>query len=198
MPVYRTPDGRVVEERTKHPPLRPPRKKSPSSSRTAATAARPPGPQRYAAPTAVGGRQKISAAEGDGRTIVAGGVPGRSSEAGEAPLAGWLVIVEGPGAGRDLRIGVGRNELGRNSACRIALPFGDLRISRREHLFLNYDPENRVFSATPGSGPNLSFCNGTAIVERRELASHDVIRCGRTHLRFVALCGEEFNWPDED
>ncbi len=208
MPVFRTPDGKIVEERTKHPPLRRPRKES-AESQTAATRAGSAGAQaapdsdsgRYVAPTAVRGGPAATPGTGagaeGGRTIVVGALGGSASGAETGRVAGWLVIVEGPGTGRDLRIGVGRNELGRNPACRIPLPHGDRRISRRKHLFINYDPENRSFSATPGNGPNLSHCNGSAIVERRELSAHDVIRCGRTKLRFVPFCGDDFTWSDE-
>ena len=112
-------------------------------------------------------------------------------------MAGWLVVVEGPGTGTDLRVGIGRNEVGRDAGNRIALPFGDRRISRRAHLFVNYDHENRIFSATPGTSANLAYRNGTAIEGRCVLAAGDTIRIGRTTLRFVAFCGDDFNWPDE-
>lgn len=210
MPVFRTPDGKIVEQRTRNRPLRPPAKKR-GSPQTAATVAGSPeegggAPSsdsgRYRDPTVVRGgasptRDRSTPPEGEGTIVV--GAPRQTASGAETDrIAGWLVIVEGPGTGRDVRIGVGRNELGRDSSCRISLPHGDRRISRRAHLFINYDPENRRFSATPGSSPNLSYLNGSAIEERRELASHDVIRCGRTTMRFVALCGEPFNWSDED
>ena len=113
-------------------------------------------------------------------------------------MAGWLVVVDGPGVGRDLRIGAGRNDLGRERGNRIALPFGDTRISRRTHLWINYDPMNRAFSVAPGNSTNLAYLNDAPIEERMPLADGATITVGRTTLRFVAFCGDRFGWTDAD
>ena len=156
----------------------------------------------YADPTVVrrpGGAAGRQAARDDQRTRLAGAVPADAVNSEETdPVAGWLVIVEGPGAGRDLRIGVGRNDLGRDGDNRIPLPFGDTRISRRGHLWVNYDPLNRAFSVAPGNSTNLAYLDDEAIEERRPLADGATITVGRTKLRFVAFCGEGFAWPDAD
>lgn len=214
MPVYRTPDGRIVEERTTvtPPDAKPVRdtedaasgRGEPAARREDGGAAPETGRRRagYADPTVVrrpgraAGRQ---AARDDQRTRLAGAVPADAAGSEETdPVAGWLVIVEGPGAGRDLRIGVGRNDLGRDGDNRISLSFGDTRISRRGHLWVNYDPLNRAFSVAPGNSTNLAYLNDAAIEERRPLADGATITVGRTKLRFVAFCGESFAWPDAD
>lgn len=218
MPVYRTPDGRIVEERTKQRPLRDSRttKASEGEQTTAAhdesDVPASPQPSRggYTDPTVVhlsgprGSSAARSATPPDSETTrlhgsIGGGATGVEGATPEVePVAGWLVVVEGPGAGTDLRIGIGQNMVGRDPDSRIGVPFGDLKISRRDHLRVNYDHERRVFSVVPGTSPNLAYLNGTAIEQRCVLASGDTIRIGRTTLRFVAFCGDDFNWPDED
>ncbi|MXX74890.1 MAG: FHA domain-containing protein [Holophagales bacterium] len=202
MPVYRTPDGRIVEETTL---VRPRGKAAEPGADTASdhdatknvggvnteldapTVVRRPG----AAPTAP------ARPSDDEPTKLAGAVPTMPTPTVPGPVAGWLVVVEGPGIGRDLRVGIGRNDLGRSSENRISLPFGDARISRRCHLWINYDPRHRVFSVVPGSGANLAYLNETAIEERMPLAHGATITVGETRLRFVAFCGDDFAWPEE-
>ena len=203
MPVYRTPDGRIVEETT----LVQPRGKSaerydpdtaPNRSATDGLAGAGTG---LDAPTVV--RRPGTAAtppasrSDDEPTKLAGAVPTTSGSTDAGPVAGWLVVIEGPGTGRDLRVGIGRNDLGRSSENRISLPFGDARISRRCHLWINYDPRYRVFSVVPGSGANLAYLDETAIEERMPLAHGATITVGETRLRFVAFCGDDFTWPEE-
>ena len=218
MPVYRTPDGRIVEERTKQRPLRNPGTTAASEGERTTAAnvegdapASPHSSRRgYSDPTVV--HRPGTGRSGTARSLTppdsettrlhgsigagAAGVEGATPEV--EPVAGWLVVVEGPGAGTDLRICIGQNMVGRDPDSRIGLPFGDLKISRRDHLRVNYDHERRVFSVVPGTSPNLAYLNGTAIEQRCVLASGDTIRIGRTTLRFVAFCGDDFNWPDED
>lgn len=218
MPVYRTPDGRIVEERTKQRPLRSPRTTTASEgerntvtpdARDTPASVQPPR-VGYSDPTVV----HLSDTRGSGATpdatppdnettrlhgsIGAGATGAEGARPEVAPVAGWLVVVEGPGAGTDLRIGIGQNMVGRDPKNRIGLPFGDVKISRRDHLRVNYDHERRVFSVVPGTSANLAYLNGTAIEQRSVLAEGDTIRIGRTTLRFAPFCGDDFNWPDGD
>ena len=214
MPVYRAPDGRIVEERTT---VTPPGARQhqdadgTAAGRDEATARRQgggPAPETarrragYADPTVV--RRPAAPAGGrpvrdEERTRLAGAVPTDATGSAETdPVAGWLVIVDGPGVGRDLRIGVGRNDLGRDRDNRIALPFGDTRISRRTHLWVNYDPLHRAFSVAPGNSTNLAYLNDAPIEERMPLADGATIAIGRTKLRFAAFCGDRFAWPDAE
>lgn len=220
MPVYRTPDGRIVEEKTTRSPLsghQAPRSPTGADDTTVRGpgAGPPPVPPPtrggYDQPTVVrlpGGsppaRDPSPGGADSERTQLHGAIRrGTTGEGAEAaaetdPVAGWLVVVQGQGAGRDLRIGVGRNEVGRDPENRIALAFGDRRISRRSHLWVTYDNVNRAFSVAPGNSANLAYLNGAAIEQRSVLTAGDTIRIGRTTLRFVAFCGDDFNWADED
>ncbi len=218
MPVYRTPDGRIVEERTKRRPLGVRRKPTASDAERTTDAnagddlTPSPNPPRrgYGDPTVVhvtrtrGADATTPPAPSDSEaTRLHGSIGGAATRVEEArpqvdPVAGWLVVVDGPGKGTDMRIGIGQNMVGRDPENRIGLAFGDRRISRRDHLRVNYDHKHRAFSVVPGTSANLAYLNGTAIEQRCVLAAGDTIRMGGTTLRFVAFCGDDFNWPDED
>ena len=218
MPVYRTPDGRIVEEKTDvSPPGRgadeaasgldkKTAKRKGAGTASAGPSRRPGG--RYTDTTIV---RRPGAATGDGETApqtpsrsneqtrLVGAIPkSDASEADETdPVSGWFVIIDGPGKGRDVRIGAGRNDLGRAAENRIALPFGDTRISRKAHLWITYDHLHRTFSVAPGEkSTNLAHLSGGAIDTRLLLEDGATITIGRTTLRFVAFCGDRFNWSD--
>src|SRR5262249_15630499 len=55
------------------------------------------------------------------------------------PVAGWLVVVKGPGRGGFRPVYIGMNSIGREVNQRISLSFGDDMISREEHAFIAYD-----------------------------------------------------------
>jgi pyruvate/2-oxoglutarate dehydrogenase complex dihydrolipoamide acyltransferase (E2) component len=61
------------------------------------------------------------------------------------PVAGWLVVVKGPGRGGYRPVYGGLNSVGRDADQRISLSFGDDSISREEHAYVVYDEETRQF-----------------------------------------------------
>lgn len=129
------------------------------------------------------------------RTVLLGG--GKGAEGAEdAPVVGWLVVVEGPGRGRDYRINPGQNRVGRAKNMEIALDHGDKAISSDTHALLVYDYQNNGFFLRHGSGKNLTYLNGEAVLEPRRLSAYDRIKIGDTQLLFVPLCGERFSWGD--
>ena len=213
MPVYRTPDGRIIEEKT-NVPLPGSGTDDDASRVDETTATRERGaartgvgrqaPGRYDEKTVVrrpspGARDARASDGSHDRTRLVGAIPASDApEAGEIdPVSGWFVVIEGPGKGRDVRIGAGRNDLGRTRDNRIPLPFGDTRISRQGHLWVTYDPLRRTFSVAPGEqSTNLAHLNGVAIDTRLPLEDGATITIGRTTLRFVAFCGDRFHWSD--
>lgn len=110
------------------------------------------------------------------------------------PPAGWLVIVDGPGKGYAVALGMHHNPIGRDETNRVALDYGDETISRHRHLIVTYDPEGRRFYVTPGDGTNLCYVNDEPVLASMPLEPCAQIRTGRTTLRFVALCGPDFSW----
>ena len=116
----------------------------------------------------------------------------------EDPPAGWLVIVDGPGKGRSAVLGYGMNSVGRDATERVALDHGDRHISRKRHVVITYDSEIRKFHIRHGDGINLVYVNDQAVHGTVELLPFAHIRIGKTKLRFVPLCGEQFCWEDKD
>lgn len=113
------------------------------------------------------------------------------------PVAGWVVVVKGPGRGGFRAIYVGMNSVGRDPGQRVSLDFGDESISREEHAFITYDEEQRVFYLQHGGKSNLVRLGAQPVLSPTELRANDQIRIGRTILRFVPCCGPDFSWIDE-
>ncbi len=113
----------------------------------------------------------------------------------EGPVVGWLVVVEGPGRGKSVTLGYGMNTIGREAGNRASLPFGDMQISRTKHATLTYDPRGRKFFIQHGESTNLTYVGETPVLTPLELTSGDLIRLGDTTvLKFIPLCGDDFNW----
>ena len=118
-------------------------------------------------------------------------------DAADDPVVGWLVVFKGPGRGNALRLGNGWNAIGRDASQRVRLDFGDTMISRSNHAKILYDPRARKFTITPGDGLNPAYVRGEALVAPQEVNSQDMIQLGETELRFVALCGKDFDWQEQ-
>ena len=121
----------------------------------------------------------------------------------EAPAAemtrcpvGWIAVVDGPGRGATFALGNGVGTIGRGAGQSLQLDFGDTSISRENHASLAYDPETRGFYLGHGGKANLVRLNGRPVLSTETLRNGDEIRLGETRLRFVALCGESFDWGD--
>ena len=108
--------------------------------------------------------------------------------------AGWLVIVDGPGRGTSFMIGAGVSTIGRGADQTVCLDFGDTSISRDNHASIAYDDEQNRFFVGHGGKSNIVRRNGTPVLATEDLADADLIRIGKTTLRFVALCGPDFTW----
>lgn len=123
-------------------------------------------------------------------------------DASKDPVVGWLVVVRGNGRGNAVRLGYGMNTMGRDASQRVCLNFGDEGISRINHARLVYDPRARKFSIAPGDGVNLTYIsvpggNPEALLAPTELVGGSSIQMGDTELRFIPLCGPEFDWQDD-
>lgn len=107
---------------------------------------------------------------------------------------GWLVIVEGPGVGHSFSIFTGASMIGRGEDQVIRLDFGDNSISRNNHAAIAYDEEQNKFFIGHGGKSNIIRRNARPVLSTEELNHADLIRIGETTLRFVALCGSDFQW----
>ena len=113
------------------------------------------------------------------------------------PPVGWLVIIDGPGKGRVVTLGMGYNSIGRDQTARVSLDYGDAMISRTNHGAITYDPRSRKFYVQHGDGTNLTYANDEPVLAPRELEPSTHLQLGKTVLRFVPLCGVGFSWEDE-
>ena len=112
------------------------------------------------------------------------------------PVTGWLVVTAGPGKGRVCRLGNGVNSLGRGESSRVRIDFGDDGISREGHAVLTYDPRGRKYYLQHGGGMNLTYLGDEPVLAPTPLAPMQDISIGATTLRFVPLCGPDFDWQD--
>ena len=110
------------------------------------------------------------------------------------PLVGWLVVVAGPGQGHAIRLGHGMNSIGRAEDQRCRLDFGDTEISRKMHASLTYDPRGRKFYLMHGGGQNLTYVGETPVLQPALLTGGELIAMGKTTLKFIPLCGADFDW----
>jgi hypothetical protein len=114
------------------------------------------------------------------------------------PVAGWVVIIRGAGKGTSLPLGYGSNAIGCARGQRVRLDFGDTQISRENHAVITYEPRGRVFYLQNGSGINLTYLeegeSSIPVLAPVVLTSGQCIQVGSTTLKFVALCGKDFDW----
>ena len=111
------------------------------------------------------------------------------------PVVGWLVCVEGKPKGKDYRLYIGFNHIGRNLRLQVPI-MEDEKISREPSMWIAYDPRNRAFRVGSKGESNLVYHNGHAIYESETLLPYDRLRVGGTELLFVPFCNEHFNWED--
>ncbi|MEX0285952.1 MAG: FHA domain-containing protein [Paracoccaceae bacterium] len=116
-----------------------------------------------------------------------------ASDAGRFPV-GWLVVADGPGHGAAFTLFEGVSQIGRGEDQAVRLDFGDTSISRSNHAAVAYDAEQKAFYLGHGGKANLVRLNGRPVLSTEVISSGDQIRIGETSLRFVALCGAEFDW----
>jgi hypothetical protein len=110
------------------------------------------------------------------------------------PVSGFLTVVSGPGRGSVSMLRYGKNSIGRDVSQAIALDHGDSRISRENHCAVTYDPVTRKFYLQQGEGNKLTYLEGQPVLAPTQLAAGNQIRVGDTVLRFVPLCGKDFDW----
>ena len=191
MPVYRGPDGKIIEEKTV-------KRQEDDKPTEVVNRPLPPAPQGGEEPAPAG--QQAGEEE---KTRLVGGrrTDEKRTEADRAmddPVVGWLVVVEGPGKGHAMQLGYGSNPLGRGATDRVKLDFGDDQISRNGHAVVTYDPRGRQFYVQHGGGTNLTYLGDQPVLSPTELPALSHISIGNTVLRFVPLCGAEFDWQDAE
>ena len=203
MPVYRGPDGKIIEEKTVR--RKENTKTTDETNRQPQGGKQPADAGRLDAPTQRMGESRTPSNSGEEeKTRLVGGRRRADEQRAEAdrgmddPVVGWLVVVEGPGKGQAMQLGYGSNSLGRGATDRVKLDFGDDKISRNSHAVVTYDPRGRQFYVQHGGGTNLTYLGDQPVLAPVELPALSHIGIGNTVLRFVPLCGAEFDWQDTE
>lgn len=123
---------------------------------------------------------------------------GRFQDFMHDPVVGWVVIIRGAGKGTSLPLGYGANAMGRANTQRVRLDFGDIQISRESHAVITYEPRGRQFYLQNGTSVNLTYLDtdqGTVpVLTPMQLSNGQTFQLGSTTLKFIALCGAEFDW----
>ena len=140
----------------------------------------------------------FNSAQGGGDPFAAQGAQaGEAQQFTEFPV-GWIVVVDGPGRGSAFTIYNGVAQIGRGEGQSVRLDFGDNSISRENHAAIAYDPEQRKFYLGHGGKANLVRLNNRPVLSTEELENGNLIRIGETTIRFVALCGSDFDWSAKE
>ncbi|MGD9725506.1 MAG: FHA domain-containing protein [Gammaproteobacteria bacterium] len=206
MPVFRRPDGKIVETKTENLSGGADDVSARVSVEVSDESFRNAGPSGFDAPTR---RMDSSHSDTNTKTRLVGRRQtsedqkrledaAAQADAMDDPVVGWLAVIDGPGKGRSLPLGLGTNTIGRGDTERISLNFGDDEISRSTHTVVTYDPRGRKFYVQHGGGKNLTYVNERPVLAPAELEPLAHIVIGNTTLRFVPLCGENFDWQDTE
>ena len=123
----------------------------------------------------------------DDRTIMAEG-----KEEKRYFVTGWLVCVDGAEKGRDYRLHMGFNRIGRSYQMDICLE-DDLAITRDNHCSVIYDDKNGQFLVKPSVG-TVTYLNGNILLSAEIIKTGDIILVGQSTLELVAFCNGEKKW----
>ena len=115
------------------------------------------------------------------------------SDAGIAPVCGWLVVVEGDNKGVSFPIHSEKNTIGRGSNFDVNLSF-DKAISKEGDAVITYDSRGKKFYVTLGSGKNNVYHNNGLLLTPEEVKDYDVIEAGSTKMVFRSFCNDEFTY----
>jgi len=216
MPVYRSPQGEIIEEKTVKDRKEGEEERDSKTERAAGMPDVPASDSGSPSSTYDKKTRKISRssdARGDSSAPAVSDDPktrimGRDKRDNEAaskqsdpmddPVVGWLVVIDGHGRGHTLAIGYGSNSIGRSTTERLQIDFGDGQISRVNHATLTFDPKGRKYFVQHGGGKNLTYLEGEPVLSPVQLNPRDKILIGETTLMFVPLCDDQFDWSKSD
>lgn len=99
------------------------------------------------------------------------------------PCVGWAVIWEGPLKGKDFRLLEGRNRIGRRADLEVVLSDPEVE---SEHAHIVFTHNGQYFLSDEGTSSG-TYVNGERLMETLQIVDNDVIRVGKTVLRFKAL-----------
>ena len=109
------------------------------------------------------------------------------------PVVGWLVALTGEEKGKDYRIHMENNYIGRDSKMDICIPV-DRAVSKENHASVAFDARTKKFYLTPCNARNIIHVNEEAVFSTTELKPYDIIELGVTKFVFVPFCEGDIDW----
>jgi hypothetical protein len=111
-------------------------------------------------------------------------------------VVGWLVCLEGPDRGRDYRLRMEKNFIGRAPHMDVVIE-NDTTVSRDKHAIVIFDPKKKSFWLLPGEASGLVYLNGDLVNSPAPMKSDDILEVGQTKLVLIPFCGDRYSWsPD--
>ena len=95
-----------------------------------------------------------------------------------------------------LALHYGVNDIGRSDKSLVRVDFGDSAIMPDSHAAIIYTARSRRFYLQSLTAE--VELNGQPAQESLELAGGAILQLAQTRLRFVPLCGADFDWRDDD
>lgn len=111
------------------------------------------------------------------------------------PVTGWLVCMTGGERGKDYRLHMGKNFVGRSPSMDVVL-VDDKKIAREKHCSVIYEPKRNVFYLS-AEGSNLVYLNDELLEAAKELKEDDRIKIGDTVLLFIPFGKGDRKWEEE-
>ncbi|WP_190325643.1 FHA domain-containing protein [Salipiger aestuarii] len=142
-------------------------------------------------------RTRLLGFHGDAAPDVVADQPAAPSAAAPRFPIGWLVVVDGPGRGASFTLTTGLSSVGRDAGQTVSLDFGDDAISREGHMSIAHDHQDGRTWVGHGGKANIVRLNDRPLLTTEELHGGDILRIGKTLLRYVALCDQGFSWGQE-
>ena len=109
------------------------------------------------------------------------------------PVVGWLIVTSGADKGKDFKLQLGKNVIGRGGEATVSLNGGD-NLSR-VHATVFYYPKVNQFYIEDHS-THGTYLNGKPVVQRTILSSMDQIEVDNAKLILKAFCDDAFCWEE--
>lgn len=119
-----------------------------------------------------------------------------SSNATTKKTVGWLVCISGNMLGESFILREGDNRIGRATSMDICLSY-EPTVSRDRHAIITYNSARNAFVLHSSEHEEQILCNHKKIKNRKTIKNHDIITLGDCSLLFVALCGPDFCWGED-
>ncbi len=115
-----------------------------------------------------------------------------------APVVGWLAVLNTMERGNAFELTYGKNSIGRSGTGNpvdISLD-SDPTVSRGAQAIVIYEPKKRKFLIQATNGSTLVYVNDELLMTHTEIFAYDKVTIGETELLFIPLCSDRFSWDE--